>query len=426
MTRETESKYYCLRQTQGVDDYLNGFTPLPAECVPVDEALGRVLHADAVATRAWPPAARSTRDGYALRRADVALAGPGAPARLRCAGECRMGEASPAALGPGEAFRVYTGSELPAGADTVVMQEHADERHGFLTVETPPAEGSNTLQAGADFPPGALLARGGLRLRPQDLALLAQCFSRVEVRRRAVLGILATGDELCRHAAGAAAPAGAPRPIPSGAYASGALYLDALARSLGARTSYFGISPDDPDAMRERVRAALAGPQPCDVLVMTGGSSGGRRDITPQVLASLPGCELTGADQRVSSGRPMVFGRIGGTSVWVLPGHLLSLFMSAQLFLAPLLRRLMGMEAQGEASFAQTRALLARHLPSKGVAPAHYPVTLERGESGPRAHPVPLGTGRNAVLRDMAGWVTVPGGGQGLPQDHLAAVHLFV
>ena len=437
MAEQATTKYFCLRQTPGVDDYLSGFAPLPGESVPVTEALGRVLSEDVTVPGDFPSTPRSTRDGYALRSADVARAGREAPVWLRWAGECRMSAGAQGELHAGEAWRVYTGSELPLGADAVVMQENVLEEETSVRVDAPLSAGTHVLPTGADLSSGALLARNGQRLRPQDLALLAQCHHAVPVRRRPVLGILSTGDEFCQRLAGEPGTArmqdGPGQGHADGVHASGSLLLGALARKLGAQTRHLGVSPDDPVELRRRLEAVLSGESPCDVLVITGGSSGGRRDFTSQVLASLSDCRMAGQDQRVSSGRPLTFARVGGLSLWALPGHMLSLFMVAQLFVAPLLLRLMGLpigqgcECGGHdvAGPAQVRARLARTLPSHGEAPAHFPVTLEQGTRGLSAWPILLGTGKNIVLRDMAGWVTVPGGAGGLPRNRLATVWRF-
>jgi molybdopterin molybdotransferase len=359
--------------------------------------------------------------------------------RLRCAGESRVGESANGELRAGEAWRVYTGSELPPGADSVVMQEEAcEEDGGLLRVDAPLPAGVHVLPAGADISPGALLAREGQRLRPQDLALLAQCCDTVFVRRQPVLGILSTGDEFFRSpwgGSGYAKPTEVPGSSPpSGMNASGSVLLAALARTVGAEARHFGVSPDDPAELRCRIEAILDMSQnKCDVLVITGGSSGGRRDFAALVLASLPGCSFSGKDQHVSSGRPLTFARIGDLSLWVLPGHMLSLFMTAQLFIAPLLQRLMGLSVVNAGdSFghdgvgpSRVKARLARSLPSRRDALAHYPVTLEHDASSLRAWPVLLGTGKNAVLRDMAGWVTVSGGTDGLRRGQLVSVRLF-
>ena len=426
---QPEATLFCLRHSAEFDAFLQGFSPLPAETAPVAEAPGRVLCADLTAPAASPPETRSTRDGFALRSADPAKAASGSPVRLRITGECRVGEQPARGPAPGEAWRVFTGSALPPGADAVIAQEDALIEESHIRVSSPLPAGTHLLPAGADMPQGALLARGGRRLRPQDIGLLAQFYESVRVHRRPVLGILSSGDEfLCP---------GSPALLPeyAGKAAGGALLLEALACKLGGRALRLGVCADDPPSLRRGIEAALPeGSSPCDVLVVIGGSSGGLRDYSARVIASLPGCRAGGQSRRVSGGNPLVFARIGDLGLWNLPGHMLALFTAAQIFLAPLLRRLSGLadenaEREGwidETVPARIRARLGRSLPSRGEAPSHYPVVLGRNASGLCAWPIALGTGKNVVLRDMAGWVTVPGGGQGLRRGRMAEVRLFL
>ena len=412
------SHYFCLRETDDLTAFIAGAEPLPAESVSIGAALGRVLAQDVCAPQPCPADNRSTRDGYALRAADVAGASPHNPVLLHLAGECRMGTVCHAALHAGEAWRVYTGGPLPHGADAVVMQEDAKPQHSpsrspHIAISQPCAAGLHVLARGADMPQGAQLAKGGTKLGAHHIALLAQFYEHVPVHRQAVLGVLATGDEFCT-------------PGPASGFAgcptnTNALLLEALATTLGARCLHLGTVPDNIDALNERLHAALPdGPSPCDAIVVIGGSSGGKRDFSAQAIAALPGCRLCGHDQRVSSGRPLTIARVGQTSIWGLPGHSLSLALAAQVFLAPLLQRLGGQQAtlQFTDSPPTVLARLGLALPVEGTAPTHHPVMLRHEHGRLTAWPVAAGTGKTAVLRDMHGWITMPGS-QNLDNDGL-------
>ena len=422
------SHFFCLRETAELAAFIAEAAPLPAESVSIAAALGRVLAEDNCAPLPCPADNSSTRDGYAVRAADVAVASPLKPAKLRLAGECRMGAACGGNLHAGEAWRVYTGGPLPNGADAVVMQEdtaqccpQADAQRGdSLQVNTPPLDeqtlvavsrpctaGQHVLARGADVPQGALLAKGGTTLGAHHLALLAQFFQHVPVHRQAVLGVLATGDEFCL-----------PSPATGSAAcqtSTNALLLEALASTLGARCLHLGTVPDNPAALNRHLLAALPeSPNvsgPCDIIVVIGGSSAGKRDFSAQAIAALPGCHVCGHDQRVSSGRPLTLARVGQTSVWGLPGHSLSLALAAQVFLAPLLQKLGGQQPTHPFADSQPSVLarLAVALPVEGTAPTHYPVVLRPERGRLTAWPVAAGTGKTAVLRDMHGWITMPG-----------------
>ena len=410
------SHYFCLRETDDLTAFIAGAEPLPAESVSIGAALGRVLAQDVCAPQPCPADNRSTRDGYAVRSADVAGASLHNPVLLHLAGECRMGTVCHAALHAGEAWRVYTGGPLPHGADAVIMQEDAKPQHSpsrspHIAISQPCAAGLHVLARGADMPQGAQLAKGGTKLGAHHIALLAQFYEHVPVHRQAVLGVLATGDEFCT-------------PGPASGIAAcntNALLLEALATTLGARCLHLGTVPDNINALNERLHAALPdGPSPCDAIVVIGGSSGGKRDFSAQAIAALPGCRLCGHDQRVSSGRPLTIARVGQTSIWGLPGHSLSLALAAQVFLAPLLQRLGGQQAtlQFTDSPPTVLARLGLALPVEGTAPTHYPVMLRREHGRLTAWPVAAGTGKTAVLRDMHGWITMPGS-QNLDNDGL-------
>ncbi len=214
------SHYFCLRETDDLTAFIAGAEPLPAESVSIGAALGRVLAQDVCAPQPCPADNRSTRDGYALRAADVAGASPHNPVLLHLAGECRMGTVCHAALHAGEAWRVYTGGPLPHGADAVVMQEDAKPQHSpsrspHIAISQPCAAGLHVLARGADMPQGAQLAKGGTKLGAHHIALLAQFYEHVPVHRQAVLGVLATGDEFCTPGS-ASGFAGCPRPFCAG------------------------------------------------------------------------------------------------------------------------------------------------------------------------------------------------------------------
>ena len=436
------SHYFCLRETAELAAFIAEAAALPAESVSVCAALGRVLAHDLCAPLPCPADTRSTRDGYAVRAADVAGASPQSPTVLLLAGECRMGAACDGQLHAGQAWRVYTGGPLPQGADAVVMQEDTEPREpaepgergehgpaqstpqhaGFAPVGAQPlspgwqaqvavcrpcAAGQHVLARGADLPQGALLAKAGTKLGAHHLALLAQFFQHVPVHRQAVLGVLATGDEFCL-----------PSPATGSAAcqtSTNALLLEALASTLGARCLHLGTVPDNPAALNRHLLAALPDSPnvsgPCDIIVVIGGSSAGKRDFSAQAIAALPGCHVCGHDQRVSSGRPLTIARVGQTSVWGLPGHSLSLALAAQVFLAPLLQKLGGQQPTHPFADSQPSLLarLAVALPVEGTAPTHYPVVLRPERGRLTAWPVAAGTGKTAVLRDMHGWITLPG-----------------
>lgn len=414
---------FCLRETPELTAALGEVRPLPTESVPCTQALGRVLGGDVQTPLSWPPFPRSTRDGFAVRAVDTATATALTPVALRCTGTSPVGGVPAGVLHTGETWRVVTGSALPEGADAVVMQEDAALEGAGLgalcRVFTPIAPGEHIMAAGHDLRWGDGLACGGYPLRAHTVALLAQFLTHIPVRRRPVLGILATGDEFCH--AQPDTPMEQASPLPSNA-----ILLECLGKTHGAQVVQLGTVPDVADALRERLLHALEDQlAPCDVLVVFGGSSGGPRDCTARAIASLPGCRLYGRDQIVSTGRPLTLARAGHTWLWGLPGHAMGLSLAAHVFLVPMLRRLAGMaEATGNGSSRMAR--LAHALPAQSMVTEHYPVALTSRGGCPTAWPVRGGTGRLALLRDLSGWISLRGGARkGLRQGAAVRVHLF-
>ena len=301
--------------------------PLPSERVGLNDAWGRVLAADLEARRTQPPAAVSAMDGYAVHAEDVAVA----PARLRVVGEVAAGHPFDRPLAPGEAARIFTGGVMPAGADTVVMQEVAERAGDAVTFSAVTAAGKNVRVAGLDFRAGEVLLGHGRRLTDRDLSLAAAMnHADVPVHRRAKVALLATGDELV-------APGSEPRPGQI-VYSNG-FALTALMRGEGAAVIDLGIVPDRlADTVAEVQRARQVG---ADVLVTTGGASVGDHDLLRPAMAA-EGMAMSFWKVALRPGKPLMHGRLGPMQVLGLPGNPVSSYVGAYLFLIPLLRRLQG------------------------------------------------------------------------------------
>src|SRR5438552_1816825 len=306
---------------------LAGAEPLAMEAAPLAEAHGRVLAADVKALRTQPPADISAMDGYAVRAADVASV----PARLKLIGEVAAGHPFDGTVGAGEAARIFTGGVVPAGADTIVIQENTAREGDTVVVNTSAGKGRHIRVAGLDFAQGAVLLARGRRLTDRDLALAAAMnHPTVPVHRRPKIAVLATGDELVM-------PGKAPgigEIVHSNGYAT-----MALARQEGAEVIDLGIAPDrleETAAAIRRARASVA-----DVLVTSGGASVGEHDLVQNALAS-EGLALSFWKVAMRPGRPMMHGRLGAIHVLGLPGNPVSAYVCAVLFLVPLIRRLAG------------------------------------------------------------------------------------
>jgi molybdopterin molybdotransferase len=303
------------------------------EIVPLAAAAGRILAEAAVAPRSVPAHTNAAVDGYSFAAADYdAAAGRALPVDGRAAAGHRL-ERAPA---PGAAARIFTGAVMPAGHDTVVMQEDAEARtvDGRTVVAIPPGlrRGANVRRAGEDVEAGATLLPAGAVLRPQDLAALASigmaeaaCFARLKV------AIVSTGDEVVRPG--------------SGAFSEGLVYdanapmLTGLIASAGAAPTDLGVLPDDPAEIRSRLAGAA---QSHDAVILSGGASRGEEDHVVAALDALGKRHLW--QLAIKPGRPMSFGQIGDCVVLGLPGNPVAVFVCFLLYVWPLLRRMGGAE----------------------------------------------------------------------------------
>ena len=311
---------------------LAAFTALPAETVPLPDALGRVLAKPAVARLTQPPFAAAAMDGWAVRAADIAGASADAPVTLRRIGESAAGHAFAGMVGAGESVRIFTGAPLPAGADAVVMQEDCEDAGDRVRIGHAVPAGRFVRLAGLDFTAGDELLPKGRLLTARDVALAA-CANLpwLRVHRRPRIAVLATGDEIALPGD----PLG-----PSQIVSSNALGLCALVASQGGVAHNLGVAKDDP----EHLAAMAAGAAGCDLLVTTGGASQGEHDHVRDVLG---GVSLDFYRVAMKPGKPLIFGRAGGVPLLGLPGNPVSTGVAAVLFLVPLLRRLQGLPAEG-------------------------------------------------------------------------------
>ncbi|QCO16426.1 molybdopterin molybdenumtransferase MoeA [Azospirillum brasilense] len=350
---------------------LAAFTALPAETVPLPDALGRVLAEPAVARLTQPPFAAAAMDGWAVRAADIVQASETAPVTLRRIGESAAGHAFAGSLGAGEAVRIFTGAPLPAGADAVVMQEDCEDAGDRVRVGRAVPAGRFIRPAGLDFTAGEELLPKGRLLTARDVALAAAAnLPWLRVHRRPRVAVLATGDEIALPGD----PLG-----PSQIVSSNALGLCALVTSQGGLAHNLGVARDDP----EHLAAMAAGAAGCDVLVTTGGASQGEHDHVRDVLGGL---SLDFYRVAMKPGKPLIFGTANGVPLLGLPGNPVSTGVAAVLFLVPVLRRLQGLPAEN----ATLAARLGAPLKANDDRTDFLRATLSTGADGePVATPFP-------------------------------------
>ncbi|MBK8909443.1 MAG: molybdopterin molybdotransferase MoeA [Rhodospirillales bacterium] len=301
-------------------------TVVGAEPVRLRHAAGRILAEDVVAHHSVPPHDNAAVDGYAVRHADLAN---DAETRLRIAGRAAAGHPYAPPVGADDAVRIFTGAPMPAGADTVLMQE--DCRADGDAVAIPPGIklGANRRRAGEDVKAGGTVLTCGQRLRPQDVGLAAAVGrSDLTVYRPLRAAVFSTGDELSEP--GDALP-------PGGICDSNRYALMAMLEGLGAIVTDLGILPDRYRDIRDALAMSAAGH---DLVATSGGMSVGEEDhvkAAVQTLGSLHFWQLA-----IKPGRPIGLGQISGVPFVGLPGNPVAMMVTFMRIARPMILGLAG------------------------------------------------------------------------------------
>ncbi|MDX2181628.1 MAG: molybdopterin molybdotransferase MoeA [Bryobacteraceae bacterium] len=294
----------------------------PRETVSLDTAAGRVLAQPVIADRDYPPVARSIRDGFAVRSADL-------PGRVHVIGEVRAGETFSGNLGLGEAVEIMTGAPIPAGADQVVMVEHVSREDEFIQTERPAAPGEFVNPQGSEARAGAVAIAAGKRLGFADVAWLATVgASECEVFVLPRVAILATGDEIVEIGE---------TPRDNQVRNSNSYALAAQVRRTGGVPEILPIARDNLQSTRELVARGLE----ADLLLLSGGVSAGKYDLVERVLSEF-GAEFFFDRVLIQPGQPLVFGQAKSTYFFGLPGNPASTMVTFELFARTAVGRLGG------------------------------------------------------------------------------------
>lgn len=333
--------------------------PVGLETLPITQAIGRWAAAPIMARRTQPGHDLSAMDGYALRFADL-------PGPWRVIGESAAGRPFDGAVNSGEAVRIFTGAEMPSGADTVLVQEEA-ERDGdrlMLNGEGPPRHGANVRRKGLDFSEGDPLVAAGERLTAARLAVAATGGAGdVSVHRRVRVAIAATGDELVEPG------------TPFGAHSlpeSNRLLLRALLADLPVDIIDLGILPDRLNVLTQAFADVDA-----DLLVTTGGASVGDHDLVQPALRAA-GAGINFWRVALRPGKPLMAGRRGDMAVLGLPGNPVSAFVTTLLFVKPLVAHLAG---AADPLPVTTQAVLGEALPTNGPRTDYMRAELRNGRA---------------------------------------------
>ena len=390
--------------------------PVDVEKISSVKARGRVLAEDLRSAVDLPHFHRAAMDGYAVKAKETFGASQSLPAYLKLAGVVEMGKEAAEPLAPGAAMRISTGGMMPPDADAVVMVEYTDETDGGLVeVHRGVSPGQNVIQIGDDIKKGELVFARGRRLRAHDLgALTGVGISSVPVYRQPRVALISTGDEIVDADT---------EPRPGQVRNINQHSLAGLIEECGGELKDWGVIRDDRKALQQAIGAAL---EWGDVVLLSGGSSMGAKDIALETILSFPDSEFIFHGISIAPGKPTIFARACGKPILGLPGYPVSALVIFDLFAAPLIRRLAGENAAALERFSKTvRAKLKTNVASQVGREDYVRVTLERQPDGLLATPLPSKSGAIFTLVKADGMVRIDMNQDGLEQGEEIEVILF-
>lgn len=321
-------------------------TQLSAETYKIQHCSGRYLARDITARRTQPAADMSAMDGYAVRFGDLGEA-------MQIIGESAAGRPFVGGMLAGQAVRIFTGAHMPAGADSVLIQEDSEAQNNLLRMvsDGPKQRGENIRKAGSDFTNGDILLRSGQLLNAGAIAAAVMGgYGELDVGRRPKVVVIGSGDELVMPGALAA-----PEQIPS----SNNNMLCAMLHALPCEVIDAGIVGDSMNSIVTK----FAQHTDADIIVTSGGASVGDHDLIQPALIGM-GAEIDFWRVAIKPGKPMMAGRLGGSIVIGLPGNPGSAFVTAFLFLLPLVKHLAGSDAPWPAQYS---AITQTDMPATGA-----------------------------------------------------------
>lgn len=419
-----------IEEVKGIyEKHFQGIT-LKTENIPILESLNRILAKDIVSETNLPDFIRSTMDGYALRAEDVFGASFTLPAYLKVTGEVLMGQEPIRNLQKGEAMKIATGGMLPVGADAVIMVEHTEKiTEDQIEVKKGIAIGENVIQIGEDIKKGQNLLQKGRKIRSQDIGVMAGIgVTDVDVYQQIRIGIISTGDELISPQI--SSEIGQVRNVNS-------YLLISKIREISCIPSFFGIVRDDSRLIKEAVLELI---QTNDMVLISGGSSIGTRDVVLDVLKSLGEILVHGV--AIKPGKPTIISNVQGKPVFGLPGHPTSAMIVFMILVIPLINKWQQTFCLKEVVSIQRAPLLAiitRNVPSMPGREDYIMVRIEMIQSTEHrtqntdeqmrdslsylAHPIFGKSGLISTMIKADGLVRIPIDSEGLDEGEEVEVY---
>lgn len=384
---------------------------LETEIVEILNAIGRVAAREVISIENVPEFRRTTVDGYAIRSRDTVGCSESLPAFLNVIGEIKMGEDTNIEIGDLEAIYVPTGGIVPSGADAVVMIEYTEKFDEEIAIYRPVTVLENIVGIGDDVKKGEVLINKNTLIKTQHIgALAALGFTHIEVYKKPKIGIISTGDELI--------------PINSdikiGQIRDVNTYsLSGMAKEAGYEVVYIDRIKDDFNLIKESLDNAVS---KCDIVLISGGSSVGNHDMTPDIINSLgsPGVLVHGI--AIKPGKPTIVGKVGDTAIFGLPGHPAACMIAYQVIVENFINKTL-LKMINEKKLIKAKSGFQAHVSSG--RDVFYMVTLEKSDDEYIAHPIHGKSGMISLLSKADGYIEIGMEKEGVKKEGIVSVNLF-
>ncbi|MBC2581445.1 gephyrin-like molybdotransferase Glp [Clostridium sp. DJ247] len=406
--------FYKVASVEEVKDIINSnfSLNLEKELIDLKQCNGRILYQDITSPLNIPGFKRSMVDGYAVKCKDVQGASESIPSMLDLKGEVTMGKMSSQALEfSGECMYIPTGGMLPKGSDSVVMIEYTDKMEDdTILVNKSVAFGENVLDEDEDVELGETVLKGGTLLKPYSISMLSSLgIIKVPVFCKPRVGIISTGDEIV-------SPEENPNPGQIRDINSYLLYSSVIED--GGEPILYGVIGDDYEKLLEAAQKAL---DECDIVLISGGSSVGKKDQTAKVIDALgePGILLHGIS--IKPGKPTILGKVKNKPIFGLPGHPLSCAVIYRILVRYLLQRIMKLE---EVEYAIPCKFSMNYHKAKGRE-EYLPVTIDNKEEEYIAIPILTKSAAISGFTKACGYVKIDKNVEGILKDQRVYVYRF-
>ena len=369
----------------------NACLPQRTQTLPCRECLSRVLAEDIMAAEDIPAFDRTVVDGFAVHAADTFGATEAIPAQLDIIGEVLMGEAADFTLPRGKCVKISTGGMLPQGADAAVMVEHTDCENELCLIYKSVSPSENVSKKADDIAKGALVIPKGTVITAAHIGIFAALgIETVKVFAKPRIAVISTGDEISRN------------PAPGQIRDVNSYLLEAAATAAGCEVRCYGAVKDDRALITAALKDCL---QEADIVLISGGSSAGARDMTVEIIDTLGEVFFHGIAMK--PGKPSIFGTVESRAVFGLPGHPLAAFFVFRQIVCPLIRQMLAQPPEK----ALCKATLSQNIPSNHGR--EESLCVKRLKDG-TVLPLHTKSGMISVLSEADGFITVSRDAEGL------------